>query len=69
MLEYSLEQLGLFITLLLSGTSGLLLVCYKSRCTTISCFWDCCKIDRQLTVRPPPPPENPEQDILPESNP
>ena len=37
MKDFTLEQLGLFITLLLGGCGGLLAVCFKSRCDRIEC--------------------------------
>ena len=70
--DFSLEQLGLFITLILGSLSACLVVCFKSRCDKIDT--PCFKIHRK-----PLPPENNKKQInntesnesndLPNSNP
>lgn len=70
--SFTLEQLGLFITLILSSLAGCLVVCFKSRCDRIES--PCLKIHRK-----PLPPENNKKKInntesnesndLPDSNP
>lgn len=45
--DFTIEQLGLFITLILGGVGGLMAVCYKSRCKSIKCCG--CVIDRYLS--------------------
>ena len=47
MKDFTIEQLGLFITLILSGTGALFLICFKSRCKTIKCCG--CMVERFLT--------------------
>lgn len=46
MKDFTIEQLGLFITLILSGTGALFLICFKSRCKTIKCCG--CMVERYL---------------------
>lgn len=70
--SFTLEQLGLFITLILSSLAGCLVVCFKSRCDRIDT--PCLKIHRK-----PLPPENNKKNInntesnesneLPQTNP
>ena len=43
--SFSIEQLGLFVTLILGSLSACLLVCFKSRCDVIST--PCLKIHRK----------------------
>ena len=45
--DYTIEQLGLFITLLLGGLGGLFAICFKSRCKTIKCCG--CLMERYLS--------------------
>tara|TARA_R110000823_G_C15694537_1_gene475755 strand:+ start:52 stop:276 length:225 start_codon:yes stop_codon:yes gene_type:complete len=45
--NYTIEQLGLFITLILGGVGGLFAICFKSRCKTIKCCG--CMIERYLS--------------------
>jgi len=69
--SFTLEQLGLFITLILSSLAGCLVVCFKSRCDRIDT--PCLKIHR----KPLPPDNNKninntesnESNELPETNP
>lgn len=70
--SFTLEQLGLFITLILGSLSACLVVCFKSRCDRIDT--PCMKIHR----KPLPPDkdkkkinntESNESNDLPESNP
>jgi len=49
--NFTLEQLGLFITLILGSLSACLLVCFKSRCDRIET--PCLKLHRK-----PLPPDN-----------
>jgi len=44
--SFSLEQLGIFVSILLAGTGGLLAVCFKSRCDTIKT--PCISIHRKV---------------------
>tara|TARA_R110002126_G_scaffold84898_2_gene206003 strand:+ start:4908 stop:5126 length:219 start_codon:yes stop_codon:yes gene_type:complete len=46
--DFTIEQLGLFITLILSGAGATALICFRSRCKTIRCG-SCCVIDRYLS--------------------
>jgi len=58
MKEYTIEQLGLFITLMIGSCGGLLAICFKSRCDNIET--PCFKIHRKV----PDIPENePEENI------
>lgn len=49
--SFSLEQLGIFVSILLAGTGGLLAVCFKSRCDTIKT--PCISIHRKVQEDPP----------------
>ena len=44
--SFTLEQLGLFITLILGSLSGCIVVLFKSRCSEITT--PCCNIKRQI---------------------
>ena len=44
--SFSLEQLGIFVSILLAGTGGLLAVCFKSRCDVIET--PCIKLHRKV---------------------
>jgi len=50
MKEYSIEQLGLFITLMIGSCGGLLAICFKSRCDEITT--PCLKIHRKVPDKP-----------------
>ena len=46
--NFTLEQLGLFITLLLGGVGGLLAIIFKSRCKKVKCC--CIECDRDVIL-------------------
>ena len=49
---YTIEQLGLFITLCMAGCGGLLAIVWKSRCKRIST--PCVQCDRDVPPKPEP---------------
>lgn len=57
---FTIEQLGLFITLMATACGGLLAILIKSRCDKIDCL--CLKIHR----KPLPPPGGVSPDEVPE---
>ena len=44
--SFTLEQLGLFITLILGSLSGCIVVLFKSRCSEINT--PCCNLKREI---------------------
>ena len=64
--DYTIDQLAGSAALVLGSLGGLLLICFKSRCTQISVLWGCYKCTRvvgddsdgeeQGDTAPPPQP-------------
>ena len=69
MADYSMEDLGLFITLMATACGGLLAVVFKSRCKVIKCCGASIERDvvhtkdEVVVSKPPRPSLKPENDV------
>ena len=45
---FSLDQMAGAVALVLGSLGGFALICFKSRCTTISILWGCWRCQRQV---------------------
>tara|TARA_R110000803_G_scaffold97627_1_gene165733 strand:+ start:1919 stop:2167 length:249 start_codon:yes stop_codon:yes gene_type:complete len=56
--DYSLDQVAGATALVLGSLGGLLLICFKSRCSSISLCWGIWKCDRNV------PSDSSEEDVV-----
>jgi hypothetical protein len=47
---FSLDQMAGAAALVLGSLGGFALICFKSRCTTISLLWGCWSCQRQVPI-------------------
>ncbi len=48
MTPYTLGELSTAVVIITGAVGGLLAVCFKSRCDTISCCWGLCNVHRAV---------------------
>lgn len=47
--DYSLDQVAGSLALIISSIGGLLLICFKSRCTNVRLLWGCYDCQRNVS--------------------
>ena len=60
---YTVSELSYSLLTICGAISGVLLVCWKSRCKTINCGWGCIQCDRLVDETPYIPPSSTIQDV------